>query len=117
MRSNWPLTDAEITSSLQIKPFAFDRNKNCGWALQEESIVKLLQAQIDKIQGVTPEQLREMVAKYIAIIRGLNKWEVLPVNQTKECGCDCRETCIREADAILAIIVPAVRLQELERTI
>ena len=47
--------------------------------------------------------LRDRIARYIAIIRGLNKWENLPKYQTKETGCASQEACLREADTILAM--------------
>jgi len=46
--------------------------------------------------------VREDIAKEIAIIRGLSAWERLPFKQTKLCGANCQEACLRSADKILS---------------
>ena len=49
---------------------------------------------------------REEIAKRIAIIRGLSQWDALPAKQTKICGANCQEACLRDADAILSLKYP-----------
>jgi hypothetical protein len=45
--------------------------------------------------------LKDDIAKEISIIRGLIPWDKLPDKQTKACGCACKESCYRDANAIL----------------
>jgi len=93
-------------------------DKNCFCRLEQCSAFKTC-SQCGLNEGVAhelytnlnqpaPENLREEIAKFIAVIRGLSLWEYLPVKQTPITGCACKEACYREADSILSLIQPEV---------
>lgn len=75
-----------------------------------EDIILHNQKEIDEWLNSSPcvpvpeTELREQVAREIAIIRGLIQWELLPEKQTKQCGCASKESCYRDADKLIALI-------------
>ena len=49
-------------------------------------------------------EVREQVAREIAVIRGLVQWENLPDKQTFMSGWACKEMCFTLADYIISIV-------------
>lgn len=74
---------------------------------------KVAKAQLAKLAKLkSPDDVREKVARFIAAVRGLVVWDTLPDEQSKVCGCACKEACYRYSDTIHAIYAPLLQAAE-----